>query len=61
MNEQLIQKLVGLAQYTAWDDDESFLVDDYAGGNEDAAYYGGQRDGEIHLARFLLNYMGIAW
>lgn len=61
MNEQTIDMLKKLARKTAWSDDEEFMVDDYAGGNEDDAYYGGQRDGEIALARKILTSMGIGW
>lgn len=61
MNEQTIDMLKKLARETAWSDNEEFMVDDYAGGNEDDAYYGGQRDGEIALARKILTSMGIGW
>lgn len=50
----LKEYLQTLATQVAWDDDEDFIADDYAGGNQDDAFYGGQRSGEILLARELL-------
>ena len=58
MNEKLLERLKHLAADTAWCDDADFLVDDYAGGNEDDAYYGGYRDGEILLARAVIQALG---
>lgn len=46
-----------LAADEAWYDAEAFIVDDYAGGNEDDAYYGGVRDGQIKIAREILEYV----
>jgi hypothetical protein len=37
------------------------MVDDYAGGNIDDAFYGGQHDGEVTLAREILTELGIGW
>jgi hypothetical protein len=54
MDKQIVQYLHELAAKKAWDDDDNFIVDDYAAGNEDDAFYGGQRSGEIGLARELL-------
>jgi len=39
---------------TIWDDNENAMIDDYAGGNIDDAYYRGNSDGEIELARQIL-------
>jgi len=51
----LIEKLKTISlNQKAWSDDPDFMVDDYAGGNIDDAYYGGVRDGEVLLARELL-------
>lgn len=61
MNDELIKTLVALAKKTAWNDDADFCVDDYAAGNEDDAYYGGVGDGEIELARTILNSIGVNW
>lgn len=58
MNEQMKMKLEKLASETAWSDDEDFCTDDYAAGNVDDAYYGGERAGEINLARALLKEFG---
>ena len=52
--DKLKEYLEELAAPVAWFDDEVFCVNDYSGGNEDDAYYGGARDGEIGLARELL-------
>lgn len=49
-----------LAADEAWCDDDNFLVDDFAGGNEDDAYHGGYRDGQIKLAREILECARIA-
>ena len=59
--EQLVDKLREIALQEAWDDDPDFMVDDYAGGNEDDAFYGGQRSGEIILARQLLTDIGVEY
>jgi len=61
MNEEMIEKLKKIARRTAWSDEEDFVVDDYAGGNVDDAYSGGERDGEIQLARVILHSMNISW
>ena len=60
MTTKLRAKLVDLAKKKCWCDDEDFMVDDYAGGNIDDAYSGGIEDGEILLARKLLNEFGEA-
>ena len=46
--------LTKLAERECWCDDNDFMIDDYAGGNVDDAYYGGSNDGETLLARELL-------
>lgn len=49
------EKLLEIAKDEGWyNDSEDFNVDDYAGGNIDDAYCGGFRDGQINLARELL-------
>jgi hypothetical protein len=53
--ERLKAELQRLAAKKAWCDAEQFFVDDYAGGNINDAYYGGCNDGEIILARQLLD------
>lgn len=61
MNEEMIERLKALAKRTAWADEEDLIVDDYAGGNVDDAYSGGERDGQIQLARDILHSMNIDW
>ena len=58
MNELLKKKLQELAAKEGWSDDDPFVIDDYAGGNVDDAYYAGTRDGERMLARELLKQFG---
>jgi hypothetical protein len=60
MNAAMKAKLEKLASRECWSDDEDFMVDDYAGGNIDDAYYGGNADGEAGLARALLAEFGEA-
>lgn len=52
--ELLKDKLMKIANQVVWSDDAEFMVDDYAGGNIDDAFYGGQDDGSVQLARELL-------
>ena len=52
--KELQERLERIAEDTAWSDDEEFQVDDYAVEHLDDAYWGGQSDGEINLARDLL-------
>ena len=58
MNAEMKAKLEKLAARKCWSDNEDFMVDDYAGGNIDDAYYGGNTDGETDLARELLAEFG---
>lgn len=59
MNKELLEKLQKLATQKSWEDqfDDDSIIDDFAGGNIDDAYYGGYRDGEISLAREVLAYL----
>ena len=61
----LIERLKKLASSGCWsddaDDDGVLMVDDYAGGNIDDAFYGGQRDGAVTLAREILTALDIDW
>ena len=54
--EKLKVKLEEKAKERTWADQfgEDTIIDDFAGGNVDDAYYGGARDGEIEYARRLL-------
>ena len=63
MNEQMIERLKKLAQSECYHDDESEdkIIDDYAGGNVDDAFYAGEHAGEVVLARQVLQSMGIVW
>ena len=61
MNPKLIEQLKKLAEKRTWADglDADTIIDDYAGGNIDDAYYGGERAGETSLARSILTELGI--
>lgn len=62
MNETIINELKKMASTVAWCDAlKDFNPYDYGGGNFDDTYYGGCKDGEILLARYILQKMGIAW
>lgn len=54
MKPETKKLLEELAKKKAWSDNEDLLVNDYAGGNIDDAYEGGINDGEILLARQIL-------
>ena len=51
---KLKARLEKLAASECWSDDPDFMVDDYAAGNIDDAYYGGEHSGEVRLAREIL-------
>lgn len=59
VNQEVIDRLIKTAKESAWCDNEEFMVDDYAAGNIDDAYYGGCTDGEILLARQILTMLGV--
>lgn len=53
--QELHRRLVKIANRPCWNTKrEDFCVDDYAGGNADDAFYGGENVGEVNLARSLL-------
>jgi len=52
--EKMKAELLKTANEKAWNDDEHFMPDDYASGNIDDAFYGGQDAGEISMARHIL-------
>jgi hypothetical protein len=54
MNEQIKKRLEQLAKRNCWSDNEDFSSCDYSGGNFDDAYNGGLKDGEVLLAREIL-------
>lgn len=55
---EFLERLRKIANAEGWSDkmgeDPGCIIDDFAGGNVDDAYYGGTRDGEILLARDIL-------
>ena len=58
--EEKLQAILALLEpenAKCWSDDPNFCVDDYAGGNEDDAFYGGQRDGQVQLSRLIREVM----
>ena len=59
--DSFVAKIKEIAEQQAWSDDPDFLVDDYAGGNEDDAFYGGERAGEIQFARTVLDAIGVEY
>lgn len=65
MNEEFIQRLKKLAASDAWVDElgdgSDVIIDDFAGGNVDDAFWGGLRSGEIQLAREILSELNIKW
>lgn len=54
MKPEMKERLEKLAASECWSDDPEFMVDDYAGGNIDDAFYGGEHSGEVNLAREIL-------
>jgi hypothetical protein len=54
MNKDLIKLLKDVAKQERWIDDENFNPCDFSGGNYDDAYWGGNGDGKIGLAREIL-------
>ena len=66
MNEEFITKLKKLAASDAWVDElqrefSDVVVEDFASGNVDNAFWGGHRSGEIQLARDVLTELNIKW
>jgi hypothetical protein len=64
MNEEFIERLKKLAAMESWADEiysDSSVVDDFAAGNVDDAFWGGHRSGEIQLARDVLSALDIEW
>jgi len=62
MNEKLIERLKFLANRDTVADkllSEDSMIDDYAGGNVDDAFYAGEESGETSLARDILSDLGI--
>lgn len=61
LSDELLLKLKELARRVAWADNDDFNAWDYSFGNFDDAYWGGQRDGTVMLARDILNSLGIEY
>ena len=63
LSPTLIAKLKQLAERGCWgdDDNEDSVIDDFAGGNVDDAFEGGERTGETFLAREILDEMEIPY
>ena len=61
MTPEMIEKLKKLAATEAACDDEDFNPYDVSGGNFDDAYYAGSNDGEILLARSILEDLGVVY
>ena len=63
MNEQLIERLKKMAEKRVFDDDDSddVIIDDYACGNVDDAFYLGEHQGEVLLARMILDAIGVEY
>jgi hypothetical protein len=60
LSPEFIEKLKSLAKEKAWNDNQDFSPYDYSGIYADA-YYGGRADGEIGLARYVLDQLGISY
>jgi len=54
LSAEMIVKLEKLATRKIWSDNPDFMIDDYAGGQTDDAFYGGSDAGETLLAREIL-------
>jgi len=61
MKPETIAYLKELANKKTWVEDPEFNPADFSGGNYDDAYSGGNSDGEIQLARTILEKEGIIW
>jgi hypothetical protein len=63
MNEVMIERLKKLARSECYydDEDEDKIIDDYAGGNIDDAFYIGEHAGKVMLARQVLTALDIKW
>jgi hypothetical protein len=63
MDTKMLEELKDLASEKTIGDEqeagEDVVVDDYAGGNVDDAYWKGHNDGQIDLARQLLKTMSL--
>lgn len=58
MNEEVMKLIKEMAIKEIASDEEDFMVDDYAGGNIDDAYYLGFEDGQVSFARSIVEALG---
>lgn len=61
LTNELIQSLIKTAKLCTSASEEDFNVYDSSGGNFDDAYQIGIDDGEIYLARHILDAVGVAY
>lgn len=61
LTPELMAKLKKLAEAGCWTDNEDFAIEDYACGNVDDAFYGGEHTGEVNLARDILDEIGVEY
>jgi hypothetical protein len=62
MNEVMIERLKKLARSKCYyDEDEYKIIEDYARGNIDDAFFIGEHAGEVMLAREVLTALDIKW
>lgn len=59
--DDFVEKIKKIAEERCWADDPEFMADDYAGGNIDDAYAGGERAGEVQFARTVLDALGVEY
>lgn len=58
MNEEVMKLIKEMAIKEIASDEEDFMVNDYAGGNIDDAYYLGFEDGQVSFARSIVEALG---
>lgn len=64
LSQKTIDDLITQAQRTTWQEqceEKGDVIDDFAGGNVNDAYDGGERDGQTNLARDILAELNIKW
>lgn len=61
LTQEQIQEIKTIAETKLVSDNEDFCANDYSGGNFDDAYYMGTTDGEILMARNVLDMLNIEY
>jgi hypothetical protein len=61
LTTEQIEQLQSTAKIKMASEDEDFEPCDFSGGNFDDAYYMGVQDGEIEMARKMLDYLNIKY